>query len=367
MTAASRTGEDGAKPVRPGEELDPEKLAAFLRSHLPEGTLAGPLQILQFPGGHSNLTYLVKAGDRELVLRRPPFGNRVKSAHDMGREFRILSKLCPSYPAAPRPVAYSDDESVLGAPFYLMERVRGVVLRRTVPQGITLDAPTLRRVCESLVDALVGLHAVDYTAAGLADLGKPAKYIERQVAGWTKRYRDAQTDEVPELDRIAAWLAARTDEAEADPTGTVRAAIVHNDYKFDNVVLDPEDIVRVRGVLDWEMSTLGDPLMDLGTTLSYWIEEGDPDELKWLAFGPTVLPGALTRREVADRYFDKSGRAPRDLRFFLVFALFKNAGVLQQIYWRYKQGLTKDERFASFNVAVKLLAQRAEVALNEGV
>jgi len=359
-SGAERGIVDGAKPVRAGEEIDAEKLAAFLGE-------SAPLEILQFPGGHSNLTYLVRTPDRELVLRRPPFGNRVKSAHDMGREFRILSKLGPVYPAAPRPVAYSEDESILGAPFYLMERVRGVILRGAVPAGITLDPPSMRRVCESLVDSQVALHAVDYEAAGLADLGKPAKYIERQVAGWTKRYRDAQTDNVPEMDRLAEWLAARTGEAESDPSGTIRAAIVHNDYKFDNVVLDLADITRVRGILDWEMSTLGDPLMDLGTTLSYWIEENDPDELKWLAFGPTVLPGALKRREVADRYFAKSGRAPRDLRFFLVFALFKNAGVLQQIYWRYKQGLTKDERFASFNVAVRLLALRAEAVLNEGL
>jgi len=166
---------------------------------------------------------------------------------------------------------------------------------------------------------------------------------------------------------VADWLASRTDEAEADPSGQVRAAIIHNDYKFDNMVLDPDDITRVRGVLDWEMSTLGDPLMDLGTTLSYWIEESDPDELKWLAFGPTALPGALTRREVAARYFDKSGRPERDMRFFLVFALFKNAGVLQQIYWRYKQGLTKDERFASLNMALPLLARRAAHVAAEGL
>jgi len=351
---------DGARPVRPGEELDAGKLASFLGE-------PGPLEILQFPGGHSNLTYLVRIGDRDLVLRRPPFGNRVKSAHDMGREYRILSRLTTVYPPAPRPVAYSDDASILGAPFYLMERVRGVVLRRTLPKGLTLEAETMRRICVSLVDNLVALHAVDYAGCGLAELGKPAKYIERQVTGWTKRYRDAQTDVVPEMDRLAEWLAARTDEAESDPSGAVRAAIVHNDYKFDNVVLDPDDLVRVRGVLDWEMSTLGDPLMDLGTTLSYWVEDGDPDAVKAIAFGPTALPGALTRREVAARYFEKSGRAPSDLRFFLVFALFKNAGVIQQIYWRYKQGLTKDERFAAFNMVVNVLAQRAEQIAQEGI
>ena len=350
--------------MREGEELDAAKLATFLET---AASIRGPIEILQFPGGHSNLTYLVKTRDRELVLRRPPFGNRVKSAHDMGREFRILSKLWPVYSPAPRPVAYSEDPSVLGAPFYVMERVRGIILRRGVPSELGVDAPMMRGLCESLVDMQVALHAVDYTDAGLADLGKPSKYIERQVMGWTKRYRDAQTEEVPEMDRLAEWLAARTDEAEADAGGHVRAAIVHNDYKFDNIVLDPDDLVRVRGVLDWEMSTLGDPLMDLGTTLSYWIEEGDPDEVKWLAFGPTALPGALTRREVADRYFAKSGRTPRDMRFFLVFALFKNAGVLQQIYWRYKQGLTKDERFASFNMAVKILAQRAELTVHQGL
>jgi aminoglycoside phosphotransferase (APT) family kinase protein len=351
---------DRARAVRPGEELDAAKLGAFLG-------IAEPLEILQFPGGHSNLTYLVRAGERELVVRRPPFGNRVKSAHDMGREYRILEKLCRVYAPAPKPVAYSEDLAIMGAPFYVMERVRGVILRNQPPPGMTLDAGTMRELSDAFIDNLVALHRVDYAAAGLAELGKPGGYIERQVAGWTKRYRDAKTDDVPEVEYVASWLAERTADAEREAGGAIRAAIIHNDYKFDNLVLDPDRVTQIRGVLDWEMSTLGDPLMDLGTALSYWVEAGDPPAMQALAFGPTMLPGALTRRELAARYFEKSGLSPRDVRFFVAFAHFKNVGVIQQIYYRYKQGLTKDERFASFGMLVALLAQRAkEATVGEG-
>jgi len=262
------------------------------------------------------------------------------------------------FPQAPRPVFYCEDASVLGAPFYLMERVRGVVLRRTPPPGTTLDAATMRRSSEALVDVLADLHTVDWRAAGLEGVGKPVGYVERQVSGWTKRYKDAQTSEVPEMDRVAAWLAERVPEAQRE----VRATVVHNDYKFDNVVLAHDDLARVVGVLDWEMSTVGDPLMDLGVALGYWIEPGDPDEVKMLAFGPTALPGSLTRREVVERYARRTGRDPSNIGFFYVFALFKSAGVLQQIFWRYKNGHTKDERFAFFDQLVKLLAELAERA-----
>jgi aminoglycoside phosphotransferase (APT) family kinase protein len=343
---------DAPGPVRPGEELDEGRLAEYLRSlHL-----GGPLRVEQFPGGHSNLTYLITIGERELVLRRPPFGSTVKAAHDMGREFRVLAALGPVFPKVPRVVAFGDDPSVLGTRFYLMERVRGVVLRSRVPQGLSLPPETVARLCAALVDTLVELHGVDYAAAGLADLGRPEGYAQRQVAGWARRYQDAQTDAVADMDDVARWLAGHV-------PASLTASLLHNDYKHDNLVLDPDDPSRVLAVLDWEMATPGDPLMDLGTTLAYWVEEGDSDELKAVAFGPTRLPGSYSRRRLADRYAERSGRAVHDLDFYYCFGLFKIAVIVQQIYYRFRQGLTRDPRFARLGRAVAVLARQAAVHL----
>ena len=348
---AADAGEPG--PPRPGEELDQDRLADYLR--LAVG-LEGPLRVQQFPGGHSNLTYLVSAGEREVVLRRPPFGSTVKAAHDMGREFKVLSALGPVFPKAPRVLAFCEDASVLGAPFYLMERVGGLILRSRVPEGVALPPDTISRLCAALVDTLVELHGLDYAAAGLAGFGTPEGYALRQVAGWTKRYRAAQDAEVAEMDAVARWLAEHVPSAQG-------ASLLHNDYKHDNLVLDPARPDRIVAVLDWEMSTLGDPLMDLGTTLAYWVEEGDRDELKAVAFGPTRLPGSYTRRQLVDRYAERSGRAVHDLDFYYCFGLFKIAVVVQQIYYRFRQGLTRDPRFAGLGGAVNVLARQAALYL----
>ncbi len=344
---------DRTAPPRPGEELPVAPLLQYLQNVqniLKVQNVQNIQNVQQFPGGHSNLTYLLTLDDgRELVLRRPPFGSKVKHAHDMSREFRILEKLAPVVSWAPRPVLFCDDESVLGAKFYLMERVRGVILRKTVPPGLVFDP---RRVSEALVDGLVALHAIDWKAVGLEGFGNPEGYVERQVTGWSKRYEDARTDDVEEMTRVAAWLAANRPASQA-------ATIIHNDYKYDNVVLDPEDLTRIAGILDWEMATIGDPLMDLGTTLCYWVEPGDPDDLKALAFGPTALPGSLTRREVAERYAERSGRSIADLRFYHAFGLFKTAVVVQQIFYRYRMGATQDARFAALGAGVRVLAREA--------
>ena len=347
---AADSGEPG--PPRPGEELDQDRLAEYLRRAL---GLEGP-RVQQFPGGHSNLTYLVRAGGREVVLRRPPFGSTVKAAHDMGREFKVLSALAPLFPKAPRVLAFCEDASVLGAPFYLMERVGGLILRSRVPEGVALPPETISRLCAALVDTLVELHGLDYAAAGLAGFGTPEGYALRQVAGWTKRYRAAQDAEVAEMDAVARWLAEHVPSAQG-------ASLLHNDYKHDNLVLDPARPDRIVAVLDWEMSTLGDPLMDLGTTLAYWVEEGDRDELKAVAFGPTRLPGSYTRRQLVDRYAERSGRAVHDLDFYYCFGLFKIAVVVQQIYYRFRQGLTRDPRFAGLGGAVSVLARQAALHL----
>jgi aminoglycoside phosphotransferase (APT) family kinase protein len=339
------------QPVRRGEELDLERLAAWLRGLGIDGEIA----VTQFPGGHSNLTYLVRVGDRELVLRRPPFGTKVKTAHDMGREYKILQHITEKFPA-PRPLAYCDDPGVLGAPFYLMERLTGTILRKEIPPQLSPElAP---RLAESFVATLARLHALDWRALGLD--GKPEGYVARQVSGWTKRWHDARTDEIPDAERVSEWLAANL-------PGESGAALIHNDFKFDNLILDEGDWTRVVGVLDWEMATIGDPLMDLGTALSYWTQADDPEELQAFRFGPTTVPGMPIRRELAARYFALSGRPVEDLTFYYVFALFKNVGVAQQIYYRWKAGLTKDDRFAGFLDGVKALAHYAARAIERGM
>lgn len=340
---------DQARKIRAGEELPLETLSPYLQKAL---SLSDPLEVEQFPSGHSNLTYLIKAGEKEWVLRRPPFGSKVKTAHDMGREYRILSRLAPSYPKVPRPVLFCEDESIIGAKFYLMERVRGVILRREPPLGLTLDADTMRSLCASFVDTLAELHSLDYQALGLGDLGKPEGYVERQISGWARRYQDARTDDIPEMEKVASWLA---ENIPASPP----PALIHNDFKFDNLVLDPAEPTRIIAILDWEMATLGDPLMDLGTALCYWVEEGDPSLLQKLRFGPTTLPGSYTRRQIAERYAEKCGVDISQIVFYYCFGLFKTAVVAQQIYYRYHQGLTKDPRFAMMIEGVKAMARQA--------
>jgi aminoglycoside phosphotransferase (APT) family kinase protein len=348
---------DATRPVRPGEEIDATALGAWLAERLPE--TAGLPVIEQFPGGHSNLTYLIRVGGRELVLRRPPFGSKVKTAHDMGREFRVLSRLWSVYPKAPRAILHCDDPELIGAPFYVMERVRGIILRhQKAPSGLDLNPETLRRLSEAAVDGLAELHAVDYEAAGLGNLGRPAGYVERQVSGWTERWRGSRTDDVPDVDRAAAWLAAHL----PPETG---AALLHNDYKYDNLVLSP-DLGSIAAVLDWEMATLGDPLMDLGTSLGYWIDPDDDPALRTLPAGPTTLPGNLGRAGVVERYAAASGRDVSGILFYYVFGLLKIAVIAQQIYYRYKQGLTKDERFAAMIGAVRLLGRTAAQAIDQG-
>ncbi len=347
---------DGPREVRAGEELDEEKLLAYLRAHLPE--IEGPLAVEQFPAGFSNLTYLVRAGGREFVLRRPPFGSKVKTAHDMGREFLILSRLRPVYAKVPRPLLYCDDESVLGAHFYLMERVGGVILRARPPAGLELSPELMRRVSESFVENLAEIHAVDYVAAGLSELGRPEGYVARQVEGWTKRFYAARTDDVPSIEKLARWLADNTPPERG-------SALIHNDYKYDNVVFAPGDLARVVAVLDWEMATIGDPLMDLGTTLGYWVDEDDPEEWRRLGFGLTTLPGNLSRREVIERYTRLSGRETSDAVFYFAYGLLKIAGIVQQIYYRYRQGLTKDARFAHLGTLVQACGELGQRAIEK--
>ncbi len=357
------TALDATRPVRAGEELDVVRLAPWLSTALGKNVAPEEIRVEQFPRGHSNLTYLVRIGSDELVLRRPPFGTKVKSAHDMGREQRILSRIAGHYPA-PRPLGYCDDPAVLGAPFYIMERLAGVVVRLDPPAELVAgpdaaDAPhRVRALGELFIDGLAQLHTLDWAALGLSDLGHPEGYIARQVQGWTERYRAAKTDDIPDMDWLAAWL----DERKPKEVG---ACLIHNDYKYDNVVLDPS-LTSIVGVLDWEMSTIGDPLMDLGTTLAYWVQADDPDGLLAIRFCATTLPGSLTRQELVERYAAARKFSPPDLLFYYCFALYKTAGVAQQIYVRWKEGLTTDARFAAMLTGVKILSESARRSAERG-
>ena len=356
---------DTTRPPLPGEEIDAGPLREWLAARVPGiADCADPLEIEQFPGGHSNLTYLLRCGGRELVLRRPPFGSQVKTAHDMGREYRVLSRLWEVDPTAPRALASCDDPAVIGAPFYVMERVTGVILRhQKLPPGMELSPDTLRRLSEAVVDGLAELHAVDVRAAGLSDLGRPQGYVERQVSGWAERWKKARTDDVPDVDRAFAWLA---EHLPAD-SGEAGAALIHNDYKYDNLVLDPDlSRPRILAVLDWEMTTIGAPLMDLGTSLGYWVDADDDPALRGMPGGPTTVPGNLTRREMVQRYAEASGRDVSRILFHYVYGLLKISVIAQQIYYRYQQGLTRDERFAALLGSVRLLGRQAVLAIERG-
>jgi aminoglycoside phosphotransferase (APT) family kinase protein len=342
--------EDQTTAVRSGEELDLTKLEPFLRAHFPNES--GALVVRQYPSGHSNLTYSVQLGLREMVLRRPPFGSKVKTAHDMNREFRVLSKLHAHYPPAPHVLLFCEDVSVLGAPFYLMEPIHGIILRSDVPEGLDFSADVAQRVSESFLDNLARLHSLDYNAVGLAELGKPQGYLERQVRGWIERYHGSKTHDIPEVETISKWIQQHM-------PSSCGATLIHNDYKYDNVVLDPIDLTRIIGVLDWEMCTIGDPLTDMASTLAYWVDASDPPEILQTRWGPTTYPGSLTRAQLVQRYAQKTGRDVSEIAFYLIFARFKIAVIVQQIYYRYHQGLTHDERFATMPGRIKLLLRAA--------
>ncbi|QYJ17275.1 hypothetical protein Rxycam_03117 [Rubrobacter xylanophilus DSM 9941] len=346
-------------PVREGEELDAAAVERALRERI-EGLPEGGLEIRQFPSGASNLTYLLRIDGWEAVLRRPPFGPVPPKAHDMRRESHILKRLHRVYPLAPRPYFFCDDESVIGAPFYVMERRRGVVVDDAFPEGTEVTPGLCRGISHTVVDTLVELHAVDPEEAGLSDIGRPEGFLERQVGGWISRWERARTEEVPEAAPLARWLSSRIPES-PPPT------IIHNDFKLNNMILDPEDLTRVRAVLDWEMATVGDPLFDLGVSLSYWAQHDDPPELQ--AVLPTVTstsPHFMTRAEFIERYAEKSGRDLSGMRWYVIFGYFKLAVILQQIYQRWHRGQTKDPRFADFDERVKNVLRHAHRLLEEG-
>ncbi len=341
---------DDAVPVRTGEEIDAASVGRFLR--VLDAGPSGVPEVRQFAGGASNLTYLLRYPDRDLVLRRPPFGHRARSAHDVVREAHVLQALAPVFPRVPRVVAICADPTVIGADFFVMERMPGIILRRDFPVEPTFTAEDAGRLCESLVDTLVELHAINVELPGLRQLGRGEGYVNRQMDGWTDRYRRARTPDVGDFEDVIRWLD------EHRPARDSGMCLIHNDFRFDNVVLNPDSVTEIVGVLDWEMATIGDPLMDLGNSLAYWIEAGDDSVFRRLRRQPTNAPGMWTRAEVVLAYAERSGRRVENIEFYEVFGLFRLAGIAQQIYRRYTEGHAANPAFASFGDIVKVLESR---------
>ncbi len=337
---------DTAGAVRNGEELDVTAIDGFLKNRV--RGLEGNLDVTQFPGGASNLTYLLTYGNREFVLRRPPFGHKAKSAHDMGREFKVMQGLQDVYPYVPKMVAFCDDEAVLGSEFYVMDRLRGIILRAEKPDSLELTPADCTALCKSLVDRLVDLHQIDWEQTSLKELARPGDYVERQISGWCDRFAKSHTNDAPQYTEVMSWLKAHQPKQ-------IRRCLVHNDYRFDNLVLDPANPMNIIGVLDWEMATIGDPLMDLGNSLAYWIQQDDPQQLNMLRRQPTHLPGMMTRQQVIEYYLEKSGLEIDSFDFYEVYGVFRLVVIIQQIYYRYYHGQTQDKRFAGFIHVVKFL------------
>jgi aminoglycoside phosphotransferase (APT) family kinase protein len=338
-------------PVRPDEVFDEAKVAAGLRGRL-EGS-EGPGSVKQFGGGAANLTYLLDYGTHEYVLRRPPLGPVAKSAHDMGREYTVLSVLHQAFPYAPRAFLYNEDDSLIGAPFFVMERRQGVVVRRSMPAVFAQMPDAGRRMSEAMVDALAQFHAVDFAAVGLGELGHPEGFVTRQIEGWYKRWLKAQTHDLPEFEAVYHWLQ------ENEPQGTA-VSLVHNDYKLDNVMLSATDPGQMVAIFDWDMCTLGDPLCDLGALLTYWTEPTDTPYMQMITSMPLGELGFMTRRQLVERYAEKSGRSIHDIHFYHALGLYRLVVIIAQIYIRYQRGQTQDKRFAAFEDLIPLIAKAAK-------
>ncbi len=341
---------DPTRPVREEDAFDASRVDAFLKQHI--AGLEGVPAVTQFPGGASNLTYLLRYANRELVLRRPPRGAKAKSAHDMLREARVMNALKPSYPYVPAILARCDDAEVIGQDFYVMERFDGTVLRRDLPTALGLDRDGVHHLCTGFIDRLIELHNVDTTQPDLSALGKGEGYIARQVSGWSERWRQAATDGSDPCDDVLAWLDAH------QPARDNASCVIHNDYRFDNVVLAADDPLRIIGVLDWEMATVGDPLMDLGGSLAYWVQADDDPVYQSFRRQPTHEAGMLTRREVIAYYGQRSGLDVSNFGFYEVFGLFRLMVIIQQIYRRYALGQTTNPQFAGFGDAARYMGQR---------
>ncbi|HEV8557273.1 MAG TPA: phosphotransferase family protein [Actinophytocola sp.] len=349
MTLVDQPGE-----VREEDGFDTAAVHGWLSSHV-DG-LSGLPEVRQFPGGASNLTYLLRYPDRELILRRPPVGKKARSAHDMKREYRVQRQLLPVYPYVPKVLALCEDDGVLGSDFYVMERIPGIILRGDLPAGMTLPPDRAHSLALEIIDRLIELHQVDPEMAGLADLGKGKGYVERQVRGWSERFRAARTENVPEFTEVMAWL-------EENRPDDVRICVIHNDFRFDNLILDGPDTLQVVGVLDWEMATLGDALMDLAGVVAYWVQADDDEVAHRSRKQPTHLPGMPTRAEIVGYYCSKMGLSAGNWTFYEVFGLFRLAVIMQQIYYRYHHGQTHNPAFKDLWMYAGYLEWRCRQAM----
>ncbi|NJC26991.1 phosphotransferase family protein [Neolewinella antarctica] len=351
------SNEKNLRPVREGEEIDTAQLKVFMLEHALISGINTDLEVKQFTNGYSNLTYLLKTEDKAYVLRRPPFA-APKRGHDMSREFKVLKQLNSFYGKSPKVYAFNGDPAILGAPFYLMEKVEGTILTASSARARNISPEEFKTISGTWVDAFVEFHQIDYKAAGLSELGRPAGYVERQVRNWGKQYLAAATENVPSAKKVMTWMNDHQPK-EYDHT------LIHNDFKYDNVVFENDEWKNISAVLDWEMCTLGDPLMDLGTSLGYWITEHDPVLMKRGLSSPTVLQGNPSRSDIVQQYALKSGRNIDNLTFYYAYGLFKIAVIAQQIYYRYKHGHTSDPKFAQLNQASALCCDTAWQAIQK--
>lgn len=345
---------DKAKSVRQGEELDIEAVDAWLKTQLND--ISGTPDVTQYSGGASNWTYCLTYPEKSLILRRAPKGTKAKGAHDMGREYRLQKALQSAYSYVPDMLAHCEDEAIIGTEFYVMEKLTGIIPRKNLPRGLNLSQADTQKLCTNVLDCLIELHNVDIEQAGLANLAKGSGYIQRQIDGWSQRYINAKTWNVPSGEKIIHWLKENMPENE-------RICLTHNDFRFDNVVLDVNEPTKVIGVLDWELATLGDPLMDLGNSLAYWVEPEDGYLAQMSRRQPTHLKGMLTRQQVIEYYCNKMNLDAENFTFYEVYGLFRLAGIVQQIYYRYHHKQTRNPAFKHFWLFSHYLLWRCQKAI----
>lgn len=344
--------------IREGEGIDERAVDRVLKSTLPD--LNGEPVFRQYESGASNLTYAVDYPEVRFVLRRPPFGTKPKAGHDMHREYRVMTALKPVFPTVPQTILYSDDPNIIGTEFYIMRRVEGHLIHANIPKDWQWDATQTRALCTNFFDKLIELHSVDYQVIGLGDFGKPDGYVTRQIRGWNGRFEKVLTPDIDPFEDVRDWLEANR------PEESGKATILHGDYRIDNLILDTDDPTQIRAILDWEISALGDPLMDLGNTLAYWIEPDDSDALKMLSRQPSMAPGMMSRKEILQYYQDKMGTKIENFHFYYVYGMFRLAVILQQIYYRYYKGQTQDKRFAAYGPLVNVLGGVARDHIRSG-
>lgn len=346
---------DKAKQVREKEQLPLDKVDGWIKAHI--SGVTGVPEITQYTGGASNWTYRIKYDSHDLILRRPPAGTKAASAHDMKREYDIQKALMPYY-TVPEMLAFCNDHSVMDCDFYIMRRVEGIIPRANLPKDLVLTKEQVRQLCMNVIDKLIELHKIDIQRSGLSDFGKGKGYCERQIKGWSERYQKARTWNVPKFTKVINWLKANIPTEE-------RSCMIHNDFRFDNVILNPENPMEIIGVLDWEMATVGDPMMDLGNTLAYWVQADDDFMAKSTRRQPTNAEGMLTRKEVIAYYCGKMGFEPKQFTFYEVYGLFRLAVIAQQIYYRYYHKQTNNKEFKNWWILVHYLNWRCRKAIKQ--